>query len=276
MFNRLNYNPAYAGGKEVVDAVAIYRNQWWSGVDGSPKTLNVNVHGPLLGTRQGIGFSMIYDKIGLHKTTTAGLSYAYRIKLGKDGVNTLALGVGGRVENANADWTRAETIDLVDNLIDGTETTKTTANFGAGVYFTNPNYFFGVSVPRLMRNSLYTNSDDFTSSVNTYYFIGGVIVELNQNIKLYPNFLVSLNPNVPFDFDVNANLLFFDKFWLGASYRHEDSVDGLIQYQFSNGLRAGIAMDFTISDLSKVTTGSYEIMIGYTAPGKEILNFRYF
>ena len=55
MFNQLNFNPAYAGSKEVLDAGAIYRNQWWSGVDGSPKNLNVFAHMPFAGRRNGFG-----------------------------------------------------------------------------------------------------------------------------------------------------------------------------------------------------------------------------
>jgi hypothetical protein len=90
--------------------------------------------------------------------------------------------------------------------------------------------------------------------------------------------MVSLNPNVPFEFDINANLLFFDAIMLGANYRYQDSIDGLVQYQFSNGLRIGVAIDFTASELAKVTTGSYEIMLGYTFPCEDckILNLRYF
>ena len=40
LFNQLNFNPAYAGSKDVLDAGLIYRNQWWSGIDGSPKNFN--------------------------------------------------------------------------------------------------------------------------------------------------------------------------------------------------------------------------------------------
>ncbi len=276
MFNRMNYNPAYVGSKEVLDAAAIYRNQWWSGIDGSPKTFNIFAHAPFAGYRNGLGVSLITDKIGLHKTLSVGINYAYRIKLKND--QTLALGLGVRNESSNADWTKADLVDVIDGLVPDTEERTNTFNAGAGIYFTHPNFYLGLSVPRLLKNSLYSDGDEFSGKVNTYYFMAGIITQISRNVKFYPNFMISLNPNVPFEFDVNANFLFFDSIWLGANYRFEDSLDGLVQYEFKNGLRAGFALDFTTSELKRVTTGSYEILIGYTFPCEDckILNLRYF
>ena len=45
MFNGLFLNPAYAGSQEVVDVMAILREQW-VGVDGAPQTANISVHTP--------------------------------------------------------------------------------------------------------------------------------------------------------------------------------------------------------------------------------------
>lgn len=275
MFNKLNYNPAYAGSKDVLDAGAIYRNQWWSGIDGAPKSFNVYAHLPFAGLRNGAGLNIIQDKIGLTRTFSLALNYAYRIPFG---VNKLAIGLSGRFENIRQDWGEAVTVSQSDNLIRGNEFTNSTFNAGLGLFWTNPNYYLGVSVPRFLSNSLYQDGADFNGDVNTYYFMAGVITTLSQNVKLYPNFMISLNPNVPFEFDINANLLFFDAIMIGANYRYQDSIDGLLHYHFSNGLRIGIAIDFTTSELSRVTTGSYELMLGYTFPCEDckILNLRYF
>lgn len=276
MFNKLNYNPAYAGAKDVFDAFAIYRNQWWSGVEGHPQTLNVAMHTPFAGDRNGIGLNFIFDDIGLHKTTSIGVSYAYRIPLGE--TNKLALGLGPRWESVRADWTKAVIIDPNDIRVGNGTENRNSFNVGAGAFFTNPNFYLGVSVPRILKNSLYYDSNEWGGDVNTYYFMAGLIAPLgeSQKVKFYPNAMVSLNPNVPFEFELNANFLFMDALWLGASYRYQDSFDGLIQYHFQSGLRAGFAIDFTASELSRATTGSFEILVGYTPPTRHIVNLRYF
>ena len=278
MFNRLNFNPAYAGSKEVLDAGAIYRNQWWSGIDGSPKSINVYGHMPFAKRRSGIGLNLLTDKIGLHRVLSIGASYAYRIRF--DTKNTLAIGLGARFENARADWTKANSAVQPDQLFSNSDETSTsTFNVGPGVYFTNPNFYLGVSIPRMLANSLYVDDKgSFSSKVNTYFFQGGVIVPLSQNVKLYPNLLVRYNPHAPFDLDANLNLLFYDFFMIGANYRLHDSLDGLIRFQFKNGLAIGFAMDFTTSELKNATTGSFEVMLGYTFPCEDcqIKNLRYF
>lgn len=277
MFNRLNFNPAYAGSKEVLDAGAIYRNQWWSGIEGAPRTLNVYAHLPFANYRNGFGVNLIRDLIGLDKVTSIGLNYAYRIPIGKV---RLALGINGRYEGARADWTQANRgVTIPDTGFGSDAERESTFNAGAGIYFTHPSFYLGFSVPRFFRNSFYViNKDKFGSDVNTYYMQGGLIGQLSRNVKLYPNFQVRYNPHAPFDFDANVNLLFFDALMVGANYRHEDSIDGLLMYYFNNGLHIGLALDFTISDLNQATTGSYEIMVGYTFPCEDcfIQNLRYF
>ena len=65
--------------------------------------------------------------------------------------------------------------------------------------------------------------------------------DLSNNIKLVPGALISYQgKNAPFEFDINANLVFMDKLWVGLNYRHEDSIDGLIQYQISDKINRQI------------------------------------
>ena len=52
--------------------------------------------------------------------------------------------------------------------------------------------------------------------------------DVDLNIELLPNVQVRYNPSAPFDFDANLNLMFSDALMIGAMYRYEDSIDGLI------------------------------------------------
>ncbi|MEO1258393.1 MAG: type IX secretion system membrane protein PorP/SprF [Bacteroidota bacterium] len=277
LFNQLNFNPAYAGSKEVLDAGAIYRNQWWSGVDGAPRDLNLWGHMPFANRRNGLGLNIISDNIGMDNILKFGVNYAYRIPFGKRRV--LALGLGAQVETARTDWD--ETNDQVagsDPLIGTGDSRNTVFNVGPGIYYKSQSFYLGFSIPKLMANALYDDRDEFGGDVNTYFVQGGLSIPINRNIEFLPNAQIRYNPNSPFDFDLNANVMFHDALMVGLMYRYEDSVDGLVVYQMNNGLRLGVAVDFTVSELSKATTGSFELMVGYTFPCEdcEIVNLRYF
>lgn len=277
LFNQLNFNPAYAGSKEVLDAGLIYRNQWWSGVDGSPKNINLYGHMPFANRTSGIGLNILTDKIGLDKLLTVGADYAYRIRFNRG--NVLAIGIGARVENARSDWDEVnDAVEAGDNNIGTGVESKTTFNVGPGVYFKNTKFYLGASLPRMLANSLYNETDKFSGKVNTWFLQGGLTLPIGQNIELLPNVQARINPSAPFDLDANLNVMFNDAFMIGAMYRLDDSIDGLLVYQFKNGLRIGAALDFTLSDLKKATDGSFEVMLGYTFPCEDckIKSLRYF
>ena len=273
VFDKQSYNPAFVGSKENLDLGAIYRNQWWSGIDGAPKTANFYMNMPILNNRSGIGLAIVSDKIGFTKMFAADISYAYRMKMEK---STLALGLMGRIEKGSYDWEKADPNDVDDTEISGDG--GMVGNIGAGIYFNTDNFYAGLSMPRLTKNSLYLKKDGFERKFNSFYLMAGYVMDVSNNMKFYPAALVSFNKDVPFEFELNGNLIFNDAFMVGASYRYQDAISGLLQYRFKGGLKAGFAVDFTASELKKATTGSFEVMVGYTLQCDDckIVNLRYF
>ncbi len=274
MFNKLIYNPAYAGDREALAASAVYRNQWL-GIEGAPTTLNFNVHTPFAGERAGIGLSVVADKIGAVNTTFANLSYNYRVPVGETA--KLSVGISGRLEHGRFDVSEIDAYDTDDVFIQSELDNTIQANFGAGVFLSGKNYYVGVSVPTVLQNSLYSEVG-FASAFRTYYAMGAVILNVSDNVKFKPSVLLSINQSAPFDMDLNASFLLMDAFWIGATWRLDDSVDALIQYQFTPNLRGGMAFDFTTSELSNYTAGGYEFMIEYifSKETKQLKNIRYF
>ena len=277
MYNKLSFNPAYTGTKGTFDLMGLYRRQW-DGIEGAPSTAAFSVHAPFTGGRNAMGVIFTGDEIGKVKTSAVDLSYAYHIKVGA--TSKLSLGLQGRIEQAKIRWAQADPLDLVDAVIPNTNETSFAPNFGMGAYFYAKNYFVGLSVPRLLKNALFLDRSEKVEKeiFMTYYLNAGTIVKLSPKLKLMPSFLVSYNAHAPVDIDLNGNFLIMDRIIAGLSYRLADSVDGLIGFQFNNGLRLGMAMDFTTSELEKFTNGSYEIMLGYTFQCKDcnVNHLRYF
>ena len=274
MFNKLVYNPAYAGNREALAISSIYRNQW-IGIDGAPRTLNVNVHTPFSGKRAGIGLSLVSDQVGMLQTTFANIAYNYKLKINDK--TQLGIGVMGRMEHGRIDWTDADPEDMADQLIFSDVSNSWQPNVGFGFYLSGKKYYIGISAPTMLRNTLYSDIG-YEGAYRTYYGMAALILKINDKLDFKPSLLISYNQNAPLDVDFNASFLIMDVLWLGGSIRAGDSFDAIVQYQFTNELRAGMAFDFTTSKLRDFTTGTYELMLEYTfVKGDEQLqNIRYF
>ena len=277
MFNKLGYNPAFAGYDDALTVGAIYREQWVN-LEGAPRTMRAQVHTPFAGGRNGIGLSLTSDKIGWMNTNSIDLSYAYRIPFGK---YKLSLGVSGRLDNATADWTSAKGYDPIDGALPVGETTMNLPNFGAGVTFSGEHFYVSASIPQFMNNPNFQFSDlpdekDF--AMRTTYLMGGAEFSVAKNVKFMPTLLASYNPNAPFDLDANLGFLFMNTFYTGVTYRLDDSFDFLLMYQLTPQWKVGGAYDFTTSGLRDKTPGSFEFMTSYTFDytKEAIRNLRFF
>ncbi len=309
MFNTLNYNPAYAGTRGYLSLGALHRTQWW-GIEGAPHSQTLWVHSPIKGDKIGLGFGLMNDIIGPTNSITANLSYAYHIPVG--GMNRLSVGVQGGITNWRADWNKLNAEQQFDQAYTGdVRPSLWLPNFGVGLYFFNQNkYFVGVGVPHILESD-YRKGDDVTTEMwarhyRHYFFSAGGAIPLDKskNFIFRPMALVKTvalfsrtkanddpfnNVAAPTEFDIDLSVLFYNAFWVGASFRSSiekfagnrssfDSADIWVSYFFRNGLRVGAAYDYTLTKLQQPAQGSFEVMLGYDLDFKEkkIVTPRYF
>jgi len=278
MFNRLSINPAYAGGKEVLTFSGHYRNQW-HGISGAPITYTFAGHTPFFQKRCGIGLSVVVDKIGMVNTTFVDLSYAYRIKVNDK--STLSIGLQGQLDYGRIDWNMADPLDQGDEMLPMSASTKMNPNFGLGAYYAHPSFYVGVSVPRILKTSIFDDeAADYVGvgALRSYYLMGGLIMRMSKNVEFRPAALITVNPKSPFEADLNASVVFMKALWVGASYRLGDSFDFILQYQLTQQLKAAVAVDVTLTELNNYSPGSFEIMLEYCFlnNGSRLKNIRYF
>jgi len=278
VFNKLQYNPSYAGAKEALNAGVHYRHQW-QGVGGAPRTITAFAHTPFAAGRSGIGLSLISDEVGMLQTTIGKLDYAYRIGFKNGG--KLSLGLNIQFDNTRLDWSKATLVDNVDTTIPFGTPAVNAFNFGIGLYYANDKFFVGASAPSFMRNAI---TSDALSGLGSYsefrpnYLMGGLIIPVNNTLKIRPSFLVSYIKNAPMEVDFNLSVLFMDKFWIGASYRLDESIDAFVQFPLTKQIRLAIGVDYATTALNQFTKGSGEIMIEYLfqRDGEKVNNIRFF
>ncbi len=277
MFNKLGYNPAFAGSDDALTIGGIFREQWVN-VEGAPQTLRAHAHTPFFKNKCGIGIALTSDKIGLMQTNALDLSYSYRMPIGK---NKLSFGLSGRIEQGSANWSLAQGVDNVDAALPTSESSIFLPNFGAGVTYSGDHFYVGVSVPQLLNNTNFQYSDlpnDNDMAMRTTYLMAGTEFTLSSKVKLLPTALVSYNPNAPVDVDANLGLMWMNALYTGVSYRLNDSFDFLVMYQVTQQMRLGAAYDFTTSAIKDKTPGSFELMASYTFnyDTDDIKNIRFF
>jgi type IX secretion system PorP/SprF family membrane protein len=274
MFNGLAINPAYAGSHGAVTTTFLAREQW-VGLDGAPASQTFSIHSPINNSESAnVGAILTHDKIGVTEASTAFGVYAYRIKLKDDA--QLSFGLQAGLATYKTELTLISSTDPSY----AQDTNETRFNFGMGVYYNTARFYAGLSIPHMIRSTLYQNQDDPEAGLRRHLFVAtGYIFDLSPNLKFKPNLLLKYVDNAPLSIDLNANFLLKDIIWLGLSYRSFDSFDFIGSIQLTDQLQFGYSYDFPTSEyVSRLNSGSHEIMLQYkfVFSKKKVISPRYF
>lgn len=273
--NMLYYNPAYAGQRDMMNFTLLHRQQW-IGFNGAPMTTSFSVHSPLRYESVGLGLSVLNDKVGPTNSTwiNADASYSLRFKNHKA---RLSFGIKGGLQLMNGDLASLTKQDGTDADLNVRYKNDITPNIGAGIYYHSDQWFVGVSVPKIMETKFSATDVQYLDQRHFYASLGGYI-RLNRMLKLRPSALLKVTPNAPFALDANLALIVYDKFWIGANYRLEESAGALVQFSINNQFKIGYAVDIATTKLLRYTYGSHEILLSYdlNVNKKKIVTPRFF
>ena len=282
MFNTLIINPAYAGSRDVLSATALHRRQWIN-VDGAPVTTTFSIDAPVKNEKIGLGLTLINDNIGVSSNTGIFANYAYRIRLKNSGTLAMGLSAGASQFRANLSAVKTSSNGSDFDPAFSENQVRILPNFGAGLYYTTDKIYIGLSLPHLLNNKLANDYANFSGNTSARQFrhlflsLGGVVA-INNNFKLKPSLLYKYVNAAPMQLDLNCNFWFYDILSIGASYRTNKTVVGLVEIQATPQFRIGYAYDINFSKTGPVNTGSHEIMMRYefAFKKKKFLTPRYF
>ncbi|MEM1123159.1 MAG: PorP/SprF family type IX secretion system membrane protein, partial [Bacteroidota bacterium] len=206
-------------------------------------------------------------------------SYAYRISFKND--TKLSLGLQAQYDYSRVDWSKLDLLYNIDVGLPIDLNSLSAFNVGAGIYYSGPKFFVGASVPHLLRNSITIDYYDNVGSLNplrSYYGMGGLVIDVSNNLQLKPSFLVSYVPNAPFEMDLNLSALLMKTIWVGANYRKDESIGGFVQFPVGENLKLAFGVDYAITALNQYTKGSLEVMAEYVFRRKNdgVNNIRFF
>ena len=274
MFDQLLINPAYAGSQVQLSATAIYRNQWVN-LEGAPKTFTASVQSSLLNNRMGLGLVIGKDVIGVHENINAFASYAYKIPL--YGGGSLSMGLQAGLDALQSDFTKTTVpnaggtgsgpIGINDPYYNATNAYN--PNFGAGLFYTNREFYAGISVPYILENDIIQDvesgelSSESVKNTRNYYITSGATFPVDPNFKILGATLLRFQDGAPLSFDVNAMGVLKEVVGLGMGYRLNEGLIFMFELKINENFHVGYAYDKTLSTLGRVQSGSHEIMVNY-------------
>lgn len=283
MFNRLSYNPAYAGSNGAICVTGFYRNQWM-GMDftdargnalnaSSGETMNISFDMPVRFLHGGIGATVISDKIGYWNNIYAKLDYAFRVQLP---TGNLAIGLEAQLFNFSLDASHLVGADQFpdDPMGDISEPTDPVIMAGdrddmlfdlaAGIYYQIPGkLYIGAAASKLLQ----TRSDKLTwDNRRNYYILAGYEYVLPDypSLRILPSALLKTDFASAESYQVDASLLveYEHRIWGGVSYRLQDAIMLLTGFAW-NDFKVGLSYDIPTSRLSTQASGSLELFLRY-------------
>ena len=280
MFNTLVINPAYAGYRETKNISLLHRDQW-TGFEGAPKTQSLIADGAFgSDNKVGLGLSLVSDKAGLQRQTSAHANYAYRLPVGEDA--RLAMGVSIGVGQFTLNSSDANVQDETDPNF-GDKQTYFVPDARVGVHYSTSKFYAGLSATNLISNSInyqQVGKNTIARQGRHYFLTAGYLFDINSNFKLKPSFLLREDAKGPTSLDINSFVLIKESVWIGASYRSgvnlwkktdwnsstfsQNSLVGVVEACVLRNLRVGYSYDYSLSDLSNYTNGTHEISLGFT------------
>ena len=268
MFSHMGVNPGYAGSQGMLNATIINRQQWM-GFEGNPKTtlLTAHTHVKPFGINSGVGLSILDDRLGFEQNMAITLNYAYRMSLGP---GNLGIGLSGGLLNKTlkGEWKIPDS-DFhsppgQDPAIPAGEEVGLAFDLGFGLFFNTDDLYAGLSATHLLEPTIDYGLSAKTDMKRHYYLTAGYNYNLpNPILEIQPSFMAKYD-GASFQVDVNAMLIYNKKFWGGVSYRLGDAIVIMAGAELANGMRVGVAYDFTTSAIAAYSNGSVEFMISYS------------
>jgi len=296
VFNGLAVNPAYAGYKEDWTLNLSSRLQW-VGINGAPQTGTASIDGTISDNKNvGLGLIATIDHLGPENISSVYANYAYRLQLDELDTKRLCFGIGAGVMQYRLNGADFNATDVGDGIVPAGTVSKVTPDFRFGIYYYSPKVYFGASVFNLLSSTLenVTNNAPIVQQVRTLYLTGGAMLPLSEFIDLKPSVMIKEDFKGPTNLDLTSFLAFNKIVWLGASYRtgvtvwnktslqnnleNPDALAAIAEFYINDHFRIGYSFDFTLTKLANYQSGTHEISLSISFPGKKprIVSPRYF
>lgn len=270
------YNPAATGTSDFVRIRGGAKLQW-IGIENAPRSFLATADSPLkIGSKRiGLGINFSQESLGLFSNLLANIQVSYKLKLFK---GTLSIGLQGGYYNSKFKGSEIYIPDN-DDYHQGSDTSLPTQDlagdafdFSAGLHYQHKYWSVGISGLHLLEPSVQLGIEgNETSDSQEYETVLGrqlyLIADGNIPIK---NTLFELQPSLlartdfsGFGAEITARARYNKFLSFGVGYRWKEAISVMVGAEIKNFF-LGYAFDYPMSAINKASSGSHEIIAGYS------------
>ena len=269
-------NPACTGAEYYPVANLSVKKQWL-GFSGSPNTFvfagnfrigSFDFYNPkgLVNkgrfkskNRVGLGMAIFQDNDGPIINNGGLFSYAYHLPVNRK--SRLALGMSLILNNHRVSTSMLEPNDSNDPYLLSEEEGGYSINMGAGVYYHNSTYFFGMSANKLLRDKLNVIEGQ-TSSINIFLFGGYKFFKDNKNINYEPSISIKRFYDQEYIFTLNNKVYVNRLNWMALSVSSIKQMNIRFAQKMHRRFYVGYGFEFTMGKIAAHNYGTHEISLG--------------
>jgi len=260
MNSQLVINPAYAGVRNSLNVTVLSRQQWM-GIENAPTSYLLSAHSPLNDRMASIGGSFLNSQNGPIQHNELTMVYSYLIKVSDR--MFLSLGLSARLNHHNVNLNTLTVINESDPIFAQNIENSFTPNFGVGTFLYSPKFYLGVSMPQGLVNEL--KSEESEGGVaflqqRSFYLTSGYAINIGKSAYIRPSFLARYRQEASSLIDANLTLQ-FKNFWVGGSYRTDQTMAALINVQVTKNVSVCYSYDFPASTETTLGVGSHEVSL---------------
>ncbi len=267
------FNPAQYGKTDYVQLNLNYQQQF-SKFSESPNVQSVGINANIF-DRVGAGLSVFRDSNGPISAggITAGASYFIPLSSEGDRKDQFSFGTSVSLYNMNFDYSKINTQDASDPLLQGSESNifMAYANFGAAATYRN--IFASVSVNDIALTNDEAIVNGREPSPIKFFLNLGWDWHFADNMYLTPSVLINLNTNSTRTIDGNLMATFFNdinSFSFGVNYRtvqnrfdsQQLQIAPVVKVRF-NKFMVGATYNIGLSDIQEYGGNSFMLGVGY-------------
>ncbi|SDQ19022.1 type IX secretion system membrane protein, PorP/SprF family [Chryseobacterium soldanellicola] len=267
------FNPAQYGKTDYVQLNLNYQQQF-SKFSESPNVQSVGINANIF-DRVGAGISVFRDSNGPISAggITAGASYFIPLSSEGDRKDQFSFGTSVSLYNMNFDYSKINTEDASDPLLQGSESNIFMAYANFGLAATYHNIFAAVSVNDIALTNDEAIVNGREPSPIKFFLNLGYDWHFADNMYVTPSALINLNTNSTRTIDYNLMATFFNDvnaFSFGVNYRsvqnrfdnQQLSISPVVKVRF-NKFMVGATYNLGLSDIQEYGGNSFMLGVGY-------------